>query len=397
MHPLPARSPPSLISLAVLALLAGSAARAQTPAGDYPYLGVGLGQARAHLDAQRLGSEALAGTGLSVTDTSRDASDSAYKLFGGYQFNPFLGLEASYVRLGHFSYRAATSPAGQIDGRLKVHAMALDLVGNLPLSERLSGLVRAGYQRARTNADWAGSGAAALDSGSARSNYSAPRYGVGLQYAFTPQYFMRAEAERSRFADVRGGTVRASVYSVSLVMPFGTAAPPIRQSSYVPPERPRVMAEPAPAPVAYVAPPPPVVVAAPAPAPAPLPLRKVSFKAESLFGFDSAELRAPGKTALDSFAGELAGTQYDRIAVTGHTDRLGSTAYNQTLSVRRADAVKAYLVASTGIDAARISAEGRSESEPVTQPGDCKGAKSARVIACLQPDRRVDIEVSGTR
>lgn len=153
------------------------------------------------------------------------------------------------------------------------------------------------------------------------------------------------------------------------------------------------MAEPEPLPVALVAPPPPVAM----PAPVAVPLRHVSFAAESLFGFDSAELRAPGRSALDIFASELAGTRYDSIAVTGHTDRLGSTAYNQTLSLKRTDAVKASLISSAGLDAASISARGLNESRPVTQPGDCKGRSSPRVIACLQPYRRVEIQVSGTR
>ncbi len=86
------------------------------------------------------------------------------------------------------------------------------------------------------------------------------------------------------------------------------------------------------------------------------------------------------------------------VTVEGHTDRLGSQTYNQALSMRRAQAVKDYLVVSGGLDAAKISAVGKSESAPVTNPEDCKGSNpSARLIACLQPDRRVEVEVSGTR
>ena len=80
----------------------------------------------------------------------------------------------------------------------------------------------------------------------------------------------------------------------------------------------------------------------------------------------------------------------------GHADRFGSDSYNQSLSERRAAAVKAYLLGK-GIDANRIKTEGRGETQPVTKPGECAGAKSAKVIACLQPDRRVNIEVVGTR
>lgn len=392
---MPLHNPLRPTALATLAFIA-CAAQAQTPEAPYFYLGAGVGQARPNIDAPRLGGQALAGRELTITGTSHDARDTAYKVFGGYQLNRYFGIEGGYVRLGHFSYQATTSPAGQLDGRLRVTGLNLDLVGSLPFSDSFSGLARVGYQKARTRADWASSGAVTGANGLARSNMSEPRYGVGLQYAVTPQFLLRAEAERSRFADALGGTVRASVYTVSAVMPMGSvnAAAPAPRSAYLPPAAPPVAAAPAPMPVAVAAPAP---IVMPAPVPAAVPLRRVSFTAESLFGFDSAALQPAGKTALDTFAGELAGTRFDSIAVTGHTDRLGSTAYNQALSLQRADAVKAYLVASAGLEAGRISAQGRSELEPVTQPGDCKGRSSPRVIACLQPDRRVEIQVSGTR
>jgi OmpA-OmpF porin, OOP family len=85
----------------------------------------------------------------------------------------------------------------------------------------------------------------------------------------------------------------------------------------------------------------------------------------------------------------------ERIMITGHTDRLGSAAYNQRLSEQRAEAVRAYLV-SRGLDANRIQAEGRGHTQPVTRAADCTGARDDRLISCLQPDRRVDVQVSGT-
>ncbi len=82
------------------------------------------------------------------------------------------------------------------------------------------------------------------------------------------------------------------------------------------------------------------------------------------------------------------------VTVTGHTDRIGSAAYNTRLSMRRAEAVKAHLV-ELGIPAAKIVAAGKGETHPVTKPGECKGDKATKeLIACLQPDRRVEIEVS---
>ena len=145
--------------------------------------------------------------------------------------------------------------------------------------------------------------------------------------------------------------------------------------------------------------PPPVIVVMPAPVAPPPPVRtRVSLSAESLFGFDNSALRPEGRAALDTFVKDLAGSQYDTINVEGHTDRLGASAYNQTLSMQRADMVKGYLVASSRIEGAKVSAQGKGEMEPVTKAEDCKGnAPTPKLIACLQPDRRVDIEVVGTR
>lgn len=150
----------------------------------------------------------------------------------------------------------------------------------------------------------------------------------------------------------------------------------------------------------YVAPAP-AMAAAPAPAPIVQPApalmpQRMSFSADALFEFDKAIIKPEGKTMLNDLVTQLNGTSYDTIMVTGHADRFGSDAYNQRLSTRRSDAVKDYLV-SQNIPASRISAQGKGETQPVTKADDCKGAKSAKVIACLQPDRRVDVDVTGTR
>lgn len=147
---------------------------------------------------------------------------------------------------------------------------------------------------------------------------------------------------------------------------------------------------------------PPVVVGAVQPAPIPrsqpakpLP-QKLSLSGEALFAFDRSALKPEGMTMLDGLVRQLDGATYDTIVVTGHTDRFGSNGYNQKLSERRALAVKDYLV-SRNVQASRIDAEGKGETQPITKAGDCQGAKSTKVVACLQPDRRVDVEMTGTR
>jgi OOP family OmpA-OmpF porin len=148
-----------------------------------------------------------------------------------------------------------------------------------------------------------------------------------------------------------------------------------------------------PAPIArFVEPTPqPVAVAAVAPV-----IQRVTLDADTLFDFDKAVLRPAGRVALDDFVGRIKGIDPGMIEAVGHTDRLGSETYNQRLSEQRVAAVKAYLVGK-GIEPNRMHTEGKGETQPATKAGECDGAKSAKVIACLQPDRRVDIEVVGSR
>lgn len=139
----------------------------------------------------------------------------------------------------------------------------------------------------------------------------------------------------------------------------------------------------------------PVVLAALAPAAKPA-AERVTLDADTLFDFDKAVLRPAGRTALDDFVVKTKDISPEVIVAVGHADRFGPENYNQHLSEQRAEAVKAYLV-SKGIAPNRLQTEGRGETQPVTKADECQGAKSAKVIACLQPDRRVDVEVVGTR
>ncbi len=144
---------------------------------------------------------------------------------------------------------------------------------------------------------------------------------------------------------------------------------------------------PAPAPRAEPAPPPP-----PAPAPAPKP-EKVTTASTVNFDFDRYVIRPDARSKLDDLVGKLRAVNLEVIIAVGHADRIGSDAYNMKLSVRRADSVKAYLV-SKGIAAGRIYTEGKGERQPVK---DCKGSgKSKELIACLEPNRRVESEAVGS-
>ncbi len=136
-------------------------------------------------------------------------------------------------------------------------------------------------------------------------------------------------------------------------------------------------------------------VAAPTP-PAPTVPEKITFSADALFDFDKAVLKPEGEQALDDFANKLKRIKYDLIIAVGYADRIGSDDYNKQLSMRRAEAVKDYLVTANGISPDRIFTDGKGEANPVT--GDsCVGNKTKALINCLAPDRRVEIEVAGTR
>ena len=152
-----------------------------------------------------------------------------------------------------------------------------------------------------------------------------------------------------------------------------------------------------PAPVAlYVAPAPaaaPMYVAAAAPLAV---YEKVVFDANILFDSDKSALRPTGQVKLDQFVDKIHGLETQSIVAVGYADRMGTDASNQVLSRQRVDAVRTYLVAK-GIAWDRVQTSAKGESRPTTYAGECKDANNAKNVACMQPDRHVFIEVSGTR
>jgi OmpA-OmpF porin, OOP family len=145
--------------------------------------------------------------------------------------------------------------------------------------------------------------------------------------------------------------------------------------------------------------PPPAPAPAPAPAPVPKPepkpeppkpkpvAEKVTFAAEVLFDFDKSVVKPDGKAKLDDLAAKVRGVNLEVVIAIGHTDSVGTDEYNQKLSVRRAESVKAYLV-SKGIEANRVYTEGKGEKQPVADNRTAEGRAK---------NRRVEIEVIGTR
>lgn len=139
--------------------------------------------------------------------------------------------------------------------------------------------------------------------------------------------------------------------------------------------------------VENVAPAPVSSMPAPQVNPAPLMARKVTFAADAFFDFDKSVLKSEGKKQLDKLVGNIQGLQLEVVIATGHTDSVGTNTYNQKLSMRRAESVKAYLV-SKGVDSKSVFTEGKGESSPIADNKTAAGRAE---------NRRVEIEVIGAR
>jgi OOP family OmpA-OmpF porin len=359
------------LSLLVIAMMAGPMAVADDSGW---YIGANAGQSRATIDNDRI-TRNLLGSGFTTNALTNDDRSIGYKLYGGYQFNRYFALEGGYFNLGKFGYTAYTTPQGSLTGEIKLQGVNLDVVGLWPITDKFSLFGRVGVNYAKAQDQFVGTGAVLVTNPSPSARDTNYKFGVGVQYALTESLDVRAEVERYRINDAVGNKGDIDLISAGLVYRFGQKA---REPAL------------APAPLAAIATPAPVVERhAP---------KKVTLSADSLFDFNKSNVKPAGKRELDQLARDLNGTDYDQIMVIGHTDRIGSHAYNLKLSTRRAEAVKDYLISSGQIPAHKISAKGVDGADPVTKPGDCVGSKATpALIACLQPDRRVEVDVSGTK
>src|SRR5438874_8778245 len=194
-------------------------------------------------------------------------------------------------------------------------------------------------------------------------------------------------ARRSRRALIRigflirtGGIMTNKVWLVLVALAFaaGCATQEAPKPAPAPEPKPAPAPAPAPAPVQEVKP--------EAPKPKPV-AEKVTFAADVLFDFDKSVVKPEGKSKLDDLSNKVRGVNLEVVIAIGHADSIGSDAYNQKLSVRRAESVKAYLV-SKGIEPNRVYTEGKGEKQPVADNKTREGRAK---------NRRVEIEVIGTR
>lgn len=368
------------LSLLSCAILTSQFSHAQTDWSDPEwansawYIGGGIGQSRANIDNDRI-IRSLMDSGAQSVSFSEDQRDTAYKLFVGKQLNKYFALEAGYFDLGKFGFNATTMPAGTFNGEVGFRGLNLDLLAQMPLSERFSIYGKLGMNYARANAHFTGNRLFAVTNANPSEDKLNPKVGLGLEYKFTDALAIRGEAERYRLNDAVHNRGDVDLYSINLVYKLGKPAAKMPVKYIAPPEP--VVQEVAPAPIVQVVPP-----------PKPMPVsEKVTFAAEALFDFDQSIVKPDGKRALDTLMQSMQGMNTEVMVTVGHTDSIGSEEYNQKLSVRRAEAVKAYLI-STGVDSARIYTEGKGETQPVADNKTAEGRAK---------NRRVTIEVVGSR
>lgn len=319
------------------------------------------------------------------TDSDLDANNG-----GGAFLKLGKELSPSWDIQGGLGYNRAsedTNFAG-IGGRYKQTTLGLDALYMFS-RENFRPFLLAGLGAARNNVDY-------TNPADGKKTSWLANVGLGAQYLFNDSFGIQADLRHqwsraklgfnnNTLGDNTTETIGNTLFNLGGVFRFGAPAP-----------APVAAVEPEPAPVAAPAPAP-----EPAPAPAPEPVvckpttETITVGAEKLFGFDKAALKDEGKAALDEAAAKIkANPEIKAVIVTGHTDRIGSDAYNQKLSERRAKQVADYLVGQ-GVDSSLISAEGKGKSEPVVQ---CKGNKATKkLIECLQPNRRVEIRAEGTK
>ena len=219
--------------------------------------------------------------------------------------------------------------------------------------------------------------------------------GAGIVWPFSTWGRLVGDA-RYRWDDNRGNFGRGGhfgdwILSVGLQIPLGDPPRVAEAPRAAPPAPP----PPAPKPEAKAPPPPP-------PAPKKPVVQRFEISGDGTFVFDKAILTDVGKSRIDKLVQDLRaqGVTVTSMAITGYTDPLGPTKYNEKLSLDRAGAVRDYMV-SQGIPAGVIRAEGRGESDLKVTEADCrtKGQAKSRnaLIACLEPNRRVEIQAAGEK
>ena len=353
------------IALVVAGLAAASVAQA-APQENTFYAGVKAGQASFH-DGISKNSVIASKLGANY---GYNRNSFTYGVFGGYQIlnrdNLGLAVELGYDDFG----RAKARQAGKTVAKHTNHGTHLSFKGSYEVLNGLDVYGKAGVALVRSDYKF-------YDAANGARNHEAGRhslrtsglFAVGAEYAVLPELAVRLEYQwltrvgKYRTQDSHNSSVDYNPWigsiNAGVSYRFGQGAAP--------------------------------VVAAPE-----VVSKTFNLNSDVTFAFGKANLKPQAQAALDGIYGEIAQVNNAKVAVAGYTDRIGSDAGNLKLSQRRADTVANYFVAK-GVSADAISATGYGKANPVTGAtcDQVKGRKA--LIACLAPDRRVEIAVNGTK
>ena len=341
------------IALAIAGLAAATVAQA-APQADTFYAGAKAGWASVHHGLNQYKDAA--------NNETISRNSEAYGVFGGYQITDNLAVEAGYEYFG----RAKGKTNGVEDFRHTAHGTTLALKGSYPVLADLdvygrvgAALIRSDYKEVAAN-----------NVEKYHNLKVSPVFAAGVEYAILPELALRAEYQWvSRVGNLGKAERKAGESSVKRYSPdigsvslglsyrFGQGAPVVA----------------------------PEVVN-----------KTFNLNSDVTFAFGKADLKPQAQGVLDGIYGEIAQVKSANVKVAGYTDRIGSDAYNQKLSQKRAETVANYLVAK-GVSQNAISATGYGKANPVTG-NKCDAVKGRKaLIACLADDRRVEIAVSGTK
>ncbi|MBC8954538.1 porin OmpA [Xenorhabdus sp. PB62.4] len=356
-------------AIAVAVAVAAFATAAQAaPKDNTWYTGAKLGWSQYH-DVNFYGNDYDNRIGNGPTRKSQLGAGA----YVGYQANPYLGFELGYDWLGRMGYKGSVNNgAFRAQGVQLTTKLSYPVMDNLDVYTRLGGMVWRADSSATYNAN-----AASPKQVNKKDHDTgvSPLAAIGVEYALTKNLATRLDYQWTNNigdATTVGARPDNGLLSVGISYRFG-------QDEAVAP----VVAPAAPAPVV----------------PAPIVENKsFTLRSDVLFNFNKSTLKEEGKQELDNLYNQLAKIDPNQgnVVVMGYTDRIGSQNYNLPLSQKRAQSVVDYLVAK-GIPANSIQAEGRGKESPVTG-STCDNIKvRAKLIDCLAPDRRVIINIQGTK
>ncbi len=356
------------IALVVAGLAAASVAQA-APQENTFYAGVKAGQASFH-DGIKANTDATNPRSLDF-GTGYNRNSFTYGVFGGYQIlnrdNLGLAVELGYDDFGRVKFKEA----GKVATKHTNHGAHLSFKGSYEVLNGLDVYGKAGVALVRSDYKFYDVATGARDHEEGRHSLrTSGLFAVGAEYAVLPELAVRLEYQwltrvgKLRTQNTHNSSVDYNPWigsiNAGVSYRFGQGA-----------------------------------VAAPAMAPEVV-SKTFNLNSDVTFAFGKANLKPQAKATLDGIYGEIAQINSAKVAVAGYTDRIGSDAGNLKLSQRRADTVANYLV-QKGVATNAISATGYGKANPVTGAtcDQVKGRKA--LIACLAPDRRVEIAVNGTK